>query len=215
MNTVAPAQGRPWRGQSAEQREDDRRRRLLEAGLELFGTAGYSATSVSAVCTAAGVSTKNFYDAFSDREALLCAVYDAQVASTADRLLLALAEAPPQPRAKVEAGLRAVVGHHAEDPRRTRVILLEVVGVSAELDRHRREKIHAFADAIVATYEELVEAGAPPIDDVELVAVGLVGAVNELLLEWLLRDPRGDPADVLTAMTRIVAATMAGETEQQ
>lgn len=211
MDTRTASAGRPWRGRSPEQREDDRRRRLLDAGLQLFGTLGYAGTSVAAVCAAATVSTKNFYDHFQDREALLREVYDEQIASTADRLLLGLAVAPPEPRAKVEAGLGAVVGHHVADPRRTRILMLEIVGVSAALEQHRRAQIHAFAGAIVATHDELVDTGAPAIEGIGLLAVGLVGAINELLVEWLLREPRGDPSDVLAAMTRIVAATLAAE----
>jgi hypothetical protein len=86
--------------------------------------------------------------------------------------------------------------------------MLEIVGVSAELERHRRAQIHAFAEAIVATHDELVAAGAPAVDGIALLAVGLVGAINELLVEWLLREPRGDAADVRAAMIRIVAATL-------
>ena len=37
------------------------RARLLDAALELFGTAGYEATSIGALCREAKVSTRDFY----------------------------------------------------------------------------------------------------------------------------------------------------------
>lgn len=37
-----------------------RYRLLLRAGLELFGTRGYAATSIAALCSEASVSTRNF-----------------------------------------------------------------------------------------------------------------------------------------------------------
>ena len=66
MSTIGQ---RRIRGLDAQQRLDERRRLLLDAGLELFGTAGYAATSVEQLCQAAYVSTRSFYELFPNKEA--------------------------------------------------------------------------------------------------------------------------------------------------
>ena len=48
-SSTGDGQGRPWRGQSPQERRDSRRRRLLDAALDLFGTTGYPATSLTAL----------------------------------------------------------------------------------------------------------------------------------------------------------------------
>ena len=98
-----PAQGRPWRGQSPQERREARRRRLLDAALELFGTTGYAATSLTALCAQAGVSPRHFYELYAGREPLMADLYDEIVLETARLVDEAYAAAPltadgPHPR---------------------------------------------------------------------------------------------------------------------
>src|SRR6266536_445680 len=55
---VEPRQAveRRYRGRLPDERRAERRRRLLGAGLELFGTVGYHGTSIERLCAQAGVN---------------------------------------------------------------------------------------------------------------------------------------------------------------
>src|ERR1041384_3464475 len=66
---------RTYGGRAAADRRAERRERLLEAGLQLFGTEGYATSSIEKLCTHAGVSTRNFYEEFNAREDLLMALH--------------------------------------------------------------------------------------------------------------------------------------------
>ncbi len=44
---------RRYGGKSLEQRREERRRRLLDAGLELFGTQGFQHTTIEQLCATA------------------------------------------------------------------------------------------------------------------------------------------------------------------
>src|SRR6516162_11210681 len=66
---------RTYRGITPSARQADRRERLMEAGLELFGTLGYARTSVRAVSAAASLNSRYFYESYRSREDLLYAVY--------------------------------------------------------------------------------------------------------------------------------------------
>ena len=68
--------GRTYGGESADDRLTRRRRQLLDAGLELFETAGCRATTVRQLCRAAKVSDRYFYEQFDSTEDLLLVVYD-------------------------------------------------------------------------------------------------------------------------------------------
>src|SRR4051794_38754889 len=85
---------RRYAGASRRERDAGRRERLLATGLDMFGTAGYPATSVESLCSAAGVSTRNFYDHFANREQLLVGVYDEIVAGALAQVMAALGAVP-------------------------------------------------------------------------------------------------------------------------
>lgn len=60
-----------WHGTVRGVRDSERRQRLLEAALELYGTVGYRATTVQADCKLAKMSTRSFYEVYADHERLL------------------------------------------------------------------------------------------------------------------------------------------------
>ena len=63
-------------GKTAAERQADRRRRFLDAALELFGNdPGYRATTVAALSEAAGLSTRQFYEEFRTLEDVLAALH--------------------------------------------------------------------------------------------------------------------------------------------
>jgi AcrR family transcriptional regulator len=182
----ASSDGRLYGGRTTAERREARRERLVEAGLELFGTRGYADTSVKAVCTEAGLTERYFYEHFEDRQALLLAVYD----RVADRVMRAAFDAalaaPPELEARVRAGLGGLIDVFEEDPRRARIQMVEVVGRGEEIERRTREVRHAFADFIASMADELLPR--PDLDEVDrrLGALALVAATTELTAEWVL-----------------------------
>src|SRR5580658_5813784 len=90
---AAEAAPRRYRGLSVEERREQRRERLLAAGLELFGTDGYAGSSIRAISAAAGLNSRYFYESFSSREDLLYHVYQAAVREVATAIVDATAGA--------------------------------------------------------------------------------------------------------------------------
>ena len=199
-------EGRPWRGQSPLERREARRERLLAAALELFGTLGYAATSLTALCAEGGVSPRHFYEIHPGREQLLGELYDRIAGDVVRRVRAAQATAPLTVEGQTAQSLQAVVTAVADDPRRARVLLLEVVGVSAAQDLQRREAVQAFAAALSAGHDRLATAGAVRAREFGPLAMGLVGAISELLTDWLLKDPRPDVQTVLPPLQEILTA---------
>jgi AcrR family transcriptional regulator len=170
------AERRAYAGRTAQERDEARRRRLLDAALELFGTAGYRATPIEAVLRKAGVSSRHFYAVFpGGREELFVAVYDEAVAFVLGRVEHAAAQDTPDGGRRVYEALAAA---YEDDPRIGRVVLVEVLGISPAVEAHRRAAIDRF------TAQAARLAGVP-----ELRALALVGATVELLARRLAPDP--------------------------
>ena len=153
MSTVST---RRYAGRAAEERRAERRRRLLDAGLELFGTRGYAATTIEALYTEARLAPRHFYEQFPNREALLRAVYDEAMAAVSEAVAEARRTAPRDIRGRVRAILEGFIDAMLGDPRRARIAYLEVPGTSRELERHAHGVVRGFA----ALVEEEARAGA-------------------------------------------------------
>jgi AcrR family transcriptional regulator len=200
---------RTWAGTTLEDRAAARRVALIDAGTELLGTEGAAGVTVRAVCRATKLSERYFYESFDGRDALLRAVHaqvadqarDAIVAAVAahaasggeveDALLAATIVGIDDPRDRREAALAyAAVGAFTafleEDPRRGRVLLSESFSDTV-LARHDVELVPAFAALLVAQITALPDA--PDAVDAELTAVALIGALRNLYLAWLERQP--------------------------
>jgi AcrR family transcriptional regulator len=67
---------RHYGGHSTEQRRLARRERLIEAATRVYGEVGYRNATVKAVCEAAGLTERYFYESFANSEALLIAAFD-------------------------------------------------------------------------------------------------------------------------------------------
>jgi AcrR family transcriptional regulator len=210
------APGRVYGGRSAEERHAARRTALVDAGFELYGTVGYHPVSIERICSQARLTTRNFYEHFRDREALLRAVYDRTIAETTAIVLQALDDAGDAPSARVQQGVSAFVHTMLDDPRRARIVCLQVVGQSDELERHRRDVLHRFADLLAGEDERTAEAGyIPRRRSYHVGALALVGGVNELLVDWLhAEDPL--PLDRLVAeIVQLFLAAAAGPPDRR
>lgn len=186
MAETANDSSRTWRGQTTQERQSDRRDRLIEAGIELFGTRGYANTPVKAICEEAGLTERYFYEAFEDREALLDQIYEILIADCRRATVEAIENSTDELGASMRAGLTAFAHELTRDPRRARIQEIEAVGVSPELERKRREAIHAFAAIVADRTREL--GGQEKIGPLRLdvIALGLVGSVNEQLIDYVL-----------------------------
>jgi len=186
MAETAGETSRTWRGQTIEERQADRRLRLIEAGIELFGTRGYANTPVKAICEEAGLTERYFYEAFEDREDLLDTIYEILIADCARATVEAIDGSSDELDVSMRAGLTAFANELTRDPRRARIQEIEVVGVSPALEQKRRESIHAFAAMLANRTREL--GGKDQIGPLRLdvIALGLVGSVNEQLIDYVL-----------------------------
>ena len=175
-----------YAGKSAEERKAERRRRFLDAALELFGGGpGYRNTTVAALSEAAGLSTRQFYEEFRTLEDVLAALH-LQVNDWAEEAALAaLAAAEGLPLAERAAAIfRGYAGNVTADPRRIRMTFVEIIGVSARLEEQRLARRSRWVTLICTEAEAAVAGGEAAPRDYRLAATAFIGSVNGLLHDW-------------------------------
>lgn len=200
---------RPYAGISSDERRRQRRERLLLAALDLFTARGFAQTKVAALCAAAGVSTRNFYEEFENKERLLLLLHDRINALALERVTAALAELDSADAAtRISTLLDAFVSTVTADPRVPRLAYVEAVGVNAELERQHQEWVARWADFIESEAEHAAAQGFAPQRDFHLTAIALVGAVTGLLREWQAHDPPLDVADIAAEIKGLMPAAI-------
>jgi AcrR family transcriptional regulator len=200
---------RTYAGRSAADRRAERRERLLDAGLELFGTAGYAAASIEKLCTHAGVSTRNFYEEFASREDLLMALHDRIIEQAFQAVINALSEGDDVPlRERFEMAVRAFITTTASDPRWARLSYVEIIGVSNTVEKHRIAGRERWAAFLVAEANRAVARGEAAARSFQLAAVALIGSVNELVHHWSVSGGQGSLDDVIAEIVRVATAAV-------
>jgi len=184
---------RAYGGQSPEERDRERMRKLLAAGRELFGTVGYAATSVERLCTEAKVSTRHFYLLYENKEALFVAVYEEISSESFERVFGSLAETAGQPiDVRIPAALNAYFGPKVEDFRLARIAFVEVMGISAAMEERRLARRESMVSFIEAEANAAVERGETTARDFRFVALALSGAAAAVVYDWASREAPGD-----------------------
>lgn len=194
---------RTYGGRSADERAGERRRRLIDAALELYGTRGYAATSIEQLCAEANVSTRSFYEEVGSREKLLVALADDITSRAAAAVMQTLEGLDDVEIAKrVSACLHAYLDVTCADERTGKVCYVEVVGVSAAVEEWRRSWRNRMAELFVTQAEEAAERGELAKRDYRLFAIAVVGAVNSLAQEWVAGG--ADRDEVIAELVHLV-----------
>ncbi|MCC3328888.1 TetR/AcrR family transcriptional regulator [Nocardia abscessus] len=173
-----------YRGASTAERREDRRRRLLDAALDIIGTQGLSALTVRGVCEQAKVGPRFFYEAFPDLDALASGVLVEIQQAALDRAKAAIAETAGTPGDRIRAGVAALIVELTDDPRRAKVAFAQTYGDEA-LMRSRFAGMRQVADVIIEQTRLVFEL--PEGQDTAIAATSqlITGGAAELVLVWL------------------------------
>lgn len=171
-----------WAGVSPTDRRAERRALLVNAAYGLFGAGGEAAVSVRSVCRASELNSRYFYENFGDTDELLGAVYHQVATELAHCLVAAMATSGEQMRARLRAGIKAVLEFSSADPRRGRILFTDartnpvLVGRRAQTRDRLRELVLSQAPRTDPGADELAW---------EVGAAMYTGAMAELAQQWL------------------------------
>jgi len=201
---AAAPKGRLYAGRSAPERRAERRERLLDAGLELFGTTGFAKTTIPMLCSASGVTARHFYQEFDSREALLRTLYDDIAGKVFDRVVSALRATDRGMRDRIRDSTAAYFRYLTSDPRLAQIYAIEAVGMHSELEAHRRAKREAFVTKMTKAAQRVESSSL----DSRLLSAAIAGAAHALLLDWVLAPRRPSVDRMIDTITTLWVRTL-------
>ncbi|WP_162925790.1 TetR/AcrR family transcriptional regulator [Isoalcanivorax indicus] len=201
-----PAHGRAYRGVSIEQRRAERREKLIQAGINVFGSTGFQGTTVRALCAEAGLTERYFYESFSNSEALLCNIYVRLTDQIRDKVSGAISRQQGEPDAMADAALTAYFEFLHDNPGAARIIMTEIIGVSPEVDALYRKVMNDFAAFLLVVFRGLHPERSPHAVQDTLIATGMIGALVNMAMRWLLNDFKESVTDMVAAAHFILIA---------
>jgi AcrR family transcriptional regulator len=187
------AHARPYGGVEGPERAAARRRRLLDAGLELL--AGFDdppELTVRALCGQAGVSARYFYESFTDKDVLVAAVFDSVIADIAATTQAAVAAAPADEQ--IRAGITNLVRTIAGDARVGR--LLFNPQLSNPVLARKRAGLGGFF-AILSGQHVTTAYRVRESESVKALAFFVVGGVGQTIAAWVAGDLDMTPEQVV------------------
>jgi AcrR family transcriptional regulator len=173
---------RRYRGTSAEERRAQRREQFLRAAIQVYGEQGYRNATVKAVCEAAELTERYFYESFSNSEELLVASFQAVTSFLHGELEKAGAGSPGGPVERTRTMLHAYYEALKCNPQSARVFLVEISGVSPAVDLALEASLRAFGDLLARTLDPHGKRGTASDT---LLRAGVVGGVIHIALSWI------------------------------
>ena len=181
--------GRKYGGLSMDQRRAQRREQFLHAGLEVFGTQGFRASTVRGICKEAKLTDRYFYESYGSLEKLLMAVYEDCMLNLIKELLSSMGKTYQVFGAEkaIEVGLTAYF-QALEEPRVARICMVELEGISPEVNKLYNNYIQSISNILIG----LANAAYPDWElsqaEKEVIGISLVGALRQSTTNWLMTD---------------------------
>ena len=183
---------------SQDERRSQRRSQLIAAAIEVYGERGYRQATVKAVCEAAGLTERYFYESFANSEDLLIASYNAVTYSVFGQIRTSGAAAGATRVERARAMLHAYFAALQGDPRSARVFLVEIRGVSRAVDKAFDASLRAIGAEVARIAGPEGGAGDP------LLQAGIVGGVIHIALRWIEDGYTPDIDSVTNSAMRLV-----------
>ncbi len=178
---------RQFKGMSLSERKLARREKLIEAGIESYGTHGFFSVTVKDICSEAKLTERYFYESFKKSEELFQTVFLQVTEKLQQTLIQGIMQGSPEPKQMIHSGLTALFTLLKNDPRIARIIYVDAMFVQ-ELHNHAtlQETMGRF-DQMIHAYIMLM---MPKIDrteqEISLVATGLNGYVTQIAIRWVM-----------------------------
>jgi AcrR family transcriptional regulator len=210
MSSRPPSSSVP-RGRHApplEVRLEVQRARLLEAAARVFARAGYADASAEAISREAGMSKATFYEHFANKEECIMALFEWARDRLLGAMVAATSAAGNDPRARLRAGIHALLELISTHPDEAQTLLVEIIGAGPRAQEARDRILSDFAAAI--DYENKVSAEVAgfgrfaSLDD----TFAVVGAVVELASRQVRLGEPSDARELEPVVERLMMGVL-------
>ena len=191
---------RQFKGLSLTERKQARREKLIEAGIEAYGTHGFFAVTVKDICNEAKLTERYFYESFKKSDELFQTIFLTLIDQLQHNVMQAIMQASTDPRKMIEAGLTALLTTLRDNPRMARIIYIDAMLVQ---ELHNQATIHETMLRFDRMIQAFVMLMMPDIDrserEISFVATGLNGYVTQIAIRWVVSGFKQSLEDVLSS----------------
>ena len=191
---------RQFKGLSMAERQQARREKLIEAGIQAYGTHGFFSVTVKDICTEAKLTERYFYESFKKSEHLFQTIFLKLIDELQQNVMQAMMQASSDPKKMIEAGLTALLTTLRDNPRMARIIYIDAMLVQ---ELHNQATIHETMGRFDRMIQAFVMLMMPHLDrpnrEISLVATGLNGYVTQIAIRWVMSDFKQSMEDVLSS----------------
>ena len=191
---------RQFKGLSLTERKQARREKLIEAGIEAYGTHGFFAVTVKDICNEAKLTERYFYESFKKSDELFQTIFLTLIDQLQHNVMQAIMQASSDPRKMIEAGLTALLTTLRDNPRMARIIYIDAMLVQ---ELHNQATIHETMLRFDRMIQAFVMLMMPDIDrserEISFVATGLNGYVTQIAIRWVVSGFKQSLEDVLSS----------------
>lgn len=190
---------RSFKGMSLEVRQAERRERLMEAGLQTYGTLGFFSVTVRDVCVEAKLTERYFYESFKNSGALFDAIYMRLVEDLQQRILTAVMQGAPDPKQMVQLGLNAFFQRLSDDQRVTRILFIDAILVHENGGKSIHKAVKRFDLMTQSFITLMIPQAQENMSMISLISTGLTGYVSHLATRWAISGFRESVDEMLSA----------------
>lgn len=206
MKSTSPStHERTYSGIAITERTAQRRQAFIDAGIELFGTLGYQATTMRTLVSSTGLTNRYFYESFDNMEALLIACYEQLMERFKAKLTTQLESVENTNEKRVKAGVICFF-EAMTDKHFARITHSEVLGVSPQVDKVYSVHMASFA-ALMMDYLYTPDEGQKN-EMLPYLGAGLVGAIMHSGVAWARQRDRVPVTVAIEAVVTIFNGTL-------
>lgn len=184
---------RSFKGLSLEERQQERREKLIEAGLQIYGTQGFFSVTVRDVCNEAKLTERYFYESFKRSEELFKTIFLRLIEELQKKILAAVMQSQADPRSMIESGLTTLFQSLQDDPRMARILYIDAILVHEMQGSTIHESVARFERLIEAVLLLVLPKKPAQDTSLSLLATGLNGYVTHIAIRWVIggfKEPR-------------------------
>ncbi len=198
---------RQFKGLSLSERKQARREKLIEAGIEAYGTHGFFSVTVKDICLEAKLTERYFYESFKKSEQLFQTIFLKLIDELQQNVMQAIMQASTDSKKMIEAGLTALLMTLKNNPRMARIIYIDAMLVQ---ELHNQATIHETMSRFDRMIHAFVMLMMPNINkserEISMIATGLNGYVTQIAIRWVMSGYKQPMEEVLSSCSAVFLA---------
>ena len=200
---------RQFKGLSMAERQQARREKLIEAGIEAYGSYGFFSVTVKDICNEAKLTERYFYESFKKSEHLFQTIFLKLIDELQQNVMQAMMQASTDPKKMIEAGLTALLSTLRDNPRMARIIYIDAMLVQ---ELHNQATIHETMSRFDRMIHAFVMLMMPQLNrseqEISLVSTGLNGYVTQIAIRWVMSGFKQSLEEVLSSCSVVFLALL-------